>query len=110
MQGSGLSKLRHSFGDVGYVWVSPTYQSVPLHMRTQGDIQRIADVIGAEAATQLATVFAGRRIYFPKDKLPSVREYILANPDASPSTVIIACQCSRATYYRVRNELRRGNG
>lgn len=98
---------------VGNVWVSCIERmpsvAVVSHMRMNGDIQRVADVIGTDAAAQLAGAFAGQRLYFPKEKAASVREYLLANPDASPSRVMIACQCSRATYYRVRNELRHGN-
>lgn len=78
-------------------------------MRMQGDIQRIADVIGDDAAAQLADAFAGQRLYIPKDQIPSVREYLLANPNADPSTVITVCRCSRTTFYRVRNALARGN-
>lgn len=83
--------------------------AIVLHMRTNGDIQRVADVIGTDAALQLADAFAGQRIYFPKGKVSTVREYIRQHPDAPPFTVIDACQCSRSTYYRVKNETSRGN-
>lgn len=78
-------------------------------MRHSGDLQRIADVIGIEAASRLAEVFRGQRLYIRKSEGLSVRAYILAHPEASATEVMEACGCSRPTYYRVKGQVQRGD-